>query len=408
MIARRIFLFMSFFQIVVVTLLSQTGSRVAEDIIAPQSKGRKSIQEVSNIEGQEFILDKPIVPENYIVGPGDEFYVSIFTDELVEFVARVNPVGDLVLPGIGKIPVAGQRLCEAVTLISDFIRRNGVKTGLVSVSLSNIRRFKIQILGAILNPGFYIATPATRLSELIREAGGFLQLAKLHQIYIYRDSVLADTVDFVNFLLHGDLRDNPYLSDGEMVYIPFGNVVTEGVQLRGSVADSGYCIIKPGETLWDLLKRKGALKKDARLDHVVVIRNENGVKRVYKVKNSEFDDWILRAGDEIDVMKIKGVSVIGYVNKPGSYDYILGLKAWDYIGLAGGITEKGSLKKIVVIHENGEKEKGQDVTIMRGDVIIVGRSNRDIFIGERSSILEVVASLMSVFLAYLAASRYTK
>ena len=408
MILKRWFLLTMLFSVLSIALYSQSEKQKIENRTLLQNYGIESVREVSGTEEQKFILDRSVVPEEYIVGPGDEFYIFIFTDEMMEFKVNVNPVGDLVIPGIGKVPVSEKSLSEAVKLISDFIREKGVRKGLVSVSLSNIRKFKVLVLGAVRSPGFYVVDPVTRVSELIESAGGFLQLAKLHQIQVYRNGVPVDTLNFVNFLLRGDLGDNPYLHEGEVVYIPFGDVVKEGIQLRGAIIDSGYCIIEPGETLGNLLRRKGALKNNAQLDHVWVIRNEKNGKRFYKVKADEFDNWVLKAGDEVDIVEIKGVSVVGYVNQPGVYDYLPGLKAWDYISLAGGITEKGSLKKTIVIHEDGKKEKGRDVVIRRGDIIMVGRSTTNILIGEKSSILEVTASLMSVVLAYLAASRYTR
>jgi len=409
MILKRWFLLTMLFSVLSIALYSQSEKQKIENRALLQGYGIESVREVSETEEQKFILDRTVVPEEYIVGPGDEFYIFIFTNEMMEFKVNVNPVGDLVIPGIGKVPVSEKSLSEVVKLISDFIREKGVRKGLVSVSLSNIRKFKVLVLGAVRSPGFYVVDPVTRVSELIESAGGFLQLAKLHQIQVYRNGVPVDTLNFVNFLVHGNLRDNPYLHEREIVYVPFGDVAEEGIQLRGAVVDCGYCIIEPGETLGNLLKRKGALKDNAQLDHVWVIRNEKNGKRFYKVKANEFDNWVLKAGDEVDVVKIKGVYVVGYVNQPGIiYDYLPGLKAWDYISLAGGISEKGSFKKIVVIHENGRKEKGRDVVIKRGDIIMVGRSNKDILLGEESSVLEVTVSLVSVLLAYLAASRYTR
>ena len=365
---------------------------------------RIGLEKSTGIE-QPFILDVPIDPSKYIVGPGDEFYLSMVTDRIIEFKLRVCPTGELLIPSIGKIYVSGLRLEEAINKIVGYIKKKGVRAE-VNISLSDIRKFKSQILGAVKKPGFYIIDSATRLQELVELAGGFRPLAKQHQILIFKDGVVVDTVNFVRYVVYGSIEDNPTLLEGEVVYVPFGDIKKDAVYLTGAVDDSGYCVIEPGETLGQLLKRRGYLKKGAILDQVFILRKRTKGKDLIRVSSQKFDEMVLKPGDEINVLPLEGVIVIGHVKKPGEYSYFPSLSVYDYIGIAGGISEKGSLKKVVVIHKDGSREIGQRVVIKRGDIIIVNRNSRDILIGERSSILEVLSSVMSILLAYIAATRY--
>lgn len=59
---------------------------------------------------------------------------------------------------------------------------------------------------------------------------------------------------------------------------------------------------------------------------------------------------------------------------------MVGYKAGDYAGLAGGTIESGNLKNIKVLHQaTGQSEKGPDKEVQRGDTVVVPASSRTTF-----------------------------
>ncbi|MHA1344476.1 MAG: SLBB domain-containing protein, partial [Promethearchaeota archaeon] len=300
---------------------------------------------------QRFILEKVINPEDYIIGPGDEFYIMIVTDISFDYRTRVNPNGYIVLPGVGKFRLAGMNLKDGVEKVVDIIKNNGYKEAKIIVVLSDIRNFKVQILGAINKPGIYTITPVIRLSELIDQAGGFNNLAKQNEILIFNNNNEVDTVDFTMYLLTGDQENNPFLKECKMIFIPFGSVDSECVEVRGEVYNQGYYVVKNNETLNDFLLRLVNVKPTADLSKVLIRRKVSSEREIIQVSSDNFDDFILQPGDEVDILAMEGVTVLGYVKLPRKYGYIPGLTAHDYIGIAGGVTEKGSLNKVTVIRK---------------------------------------------------------
>ena len=96
--------------------------------------------------------------------------------------------------------------------------------------------------------------------------------------------------------------------------------------------------------------------------------------------------------------------VNGFVQNPGAYAYVPGYLAYNYISMAGGNTKDGSINKIKIIHSNGSSSRNADTVLKRGDVIIVERSTINTLAGNMS-ILQIVASLLTIYMTYLSSSK---
>ncbi len=72
--------------------------------------------------------------------------------------------------------------------------------------------------------------------------------------------------------------------------------------------------------------------------------------------------------------------------------------------MAGGNTIEGDIEKAIVRHLDGKIETGKNAILKRGDVIMVPRTNKSIMYGDLS-ILEIITSLSTTLLAFIAATR---
>ena len=96
--------------------------------------------------------------------------------------------------------------------------------------------------------------------------------------------------------------------------------------------------------------------------------------------------------------------VNGFVQKPGAYAYVPGYLAYNYISMAGGNTKDGSINKMKIIHSDGTSSRNVNTILKRGDVIIVERSTINTLAGNMS-ILQIVASLLTIYMTYLSSSK---
>jgi protein involved in polysaccharide export with SLBB domain len=349
-------------------------------------------------------LENAISPGKYILGPGDELGISIIMGENLTLPTKVTPTGDLFIPSVGLVNVSGQTLDEARKKIKAFIIENAFPNAKVSIALLNIRKFQIQVVGAVNSSGFIEISALDRLDKIIFASEGFHPLAKEFDISINRGNGEKEKINFLNFLREGDLKSNPTFLEGDIIHVPFGDPYLNSVSLRGHIDNAGYDIIEKNESLLSFLNRSIYLIDETNLMSIIVTRNENGIDKIYNVNPREFSNFILSNGDIIDIPRDDGIMVNGFVQNPGAYAYVPGYSAYNYISMAGGNTKDGSINKIKIIHSNGSSSRNANTILKRGDVIIVERSTINTLAGNMS-ILQIVASLLTIYMTYLSSSK---
>ena len=375
----------------------QTYGRMS---IEPQIFSQEEIQALDSFE-EEFVLEGAIDPATYILGPGDELGLNILTSENITWPLQVSPAGELLIPSVGVIHVGGKTLQQGINIVKQFIKERAFPNAKVSMTIVNIRRFQLQVSGAVNSPGFVTVTPVMRLDRVVRNAGGFHQFAREFDITIRRNSGDSSKIDFLQFLRNGDLSQNPTFVEGDIIIIPFGDVEKEGVVIRGAVTGRGYDIISPNETLEHFLWRKAKFSQNSDLESVTITRQKNGKEEHLQVPPERFSSTVLKPGDTIDILQERGVSVNGFVQVPGNFQFLPGFTAADYINLAGGNTTEGNPNRVLIRHLDGSRNRGQDVVIRRGDVIVVPRNLKSSIFGE-SSLMQIGTALLTVYLTYLA------
>ncbi|HET8655691.1 MAG TPA: polysaccharide biosynthesis/export family protein, partial [Longimicrobiaceae bacterium] len=197
------------------------------------------------------LLDAPVQANRYVLGPGDRVDISMFGALNRIVPVDVSPGGELVIPGVGIVPVGGLTLADAETRVRAAVLRLYQNVG-VHLTLASVRRFKVYVIGDVPSPGVRIASAATRVSEVVPTASAAAESVYLHRNVLVRrgpgDSV---SVDLVRFRLAGKLDSNPMLREGDVVVVP---VVNERVFVYGRVSYPGAYEFRSGETLAELLR----------------------------------------------------------------------------------------------------------------------------------------------------------
>lgn len=174
----------------------------------------KSMDQYTPIEG-------PIDPDSYILGPGDILGVNIITSENLTFLLPVNPTGELLIPTVGIVKVAELTLTEVIIVIKEFIIQNAYRNAEVDVTLVGMRKFRILVMGGVVEPGFVTATLVDRLTDVISEAGGLHKYADEERIRIVRWNGNIESVSIKQFLLGADLDHNLTVQEGDRIEVPF-------------------------------------------------------------------------------------------------------------------------------------------------------------------------------------------
>jgi polysaccharide export outer membrane protein len=154
---------------------------------------------------------------------GDQFDVSFELSPEFNQTVIVQPDGYITLRGAGDVHVAGQTVPE----LTETLRRAYGKIlndPLISVVLKDFEKPYFIADGQVGKPGKYELRGDTTLTQAIAIAGGFQDSAKHYQVLLFRrvdsDWVSAKIINVKEMEKEGNLREDPYLHPGDMVFVP--------------------------------------------------------------------------------------------------------------------------------------------------------------------------------------------
>jgi protein involved in polysaccharide export with SLBB domain len=299
-------------------------------------------------------LRGPVDEDTYIVGPGDLFSLTIWAQAATVQTAPVNPEGELVLPGVATIPVAGKTLAKAKADIRaglEALYRNVE----VDVSLIGLRSIEINVIGNVVNPGTYVGTALDAASTLILSAGGLGENASRRNIRITRRSGASVRVDLTRYERIGDLTANPPIVDGDVIFVPFRK---QEVLVDGGVEQPGVYEFVEGDTAGALIEIAGGLTRDARRDTLEVQQfiDDRNTREIPLAMGEAGLSWPLQDGDQVYVRRhtvyrpLQTVSLRGRFVFPGPYGITEGEdRILDVIERAGGFAPDASLAQARLI-----------------------------------------------------------
>ena len=219
---------------------------------------------------------------------------------------------------------------------------------------------EVTILGEVRQSGRYQLQKDAKLSDLIARAGGLTSQADRKATYSTKDQV--KTID-LSSLFKGDLKQDPVLKDSDSVYIP---KTSYKVTILGEVKKPGSYVWYEGMRLADLMAQAGSQTKQADLAQIKIthqkkttaVNSEHINFKKYLNNNQKQANPLLKAGDIVIVKETENtlkVSVMGQVNKPGSYSWEKDLHLADLMAQAGNQTERGDITNIQISHPDGKE-----------------------------------------------------
>lgn len=383
---------------------SSRGRARIFDVDAEQMD-RSNEQQLPQTPILEQAFEKEIDSTQYIMGPGDRLLIKIWGALDNQFFSEVTPEGFVVIPSVSEVFVSGKTLAQASGEIREQLRRVFKDAGF-SVRLLRVRKFRIFVVGEVRSPGAYYLRSVDRVSDALQLAGGLSEWGDDTRIQRRRLSGEVDTVNISEFYVTGQLRYNPFLSGGEVLFVPPIDLQKSYVIMEGNVGSQGVYQIRPQETLLAFLARVQAINRRSDIENVVLIRE--GQRHVFNLLESETGarKEMLQSGDRIMMPTNRNrIYVRGEVGAPGAYGYLANYLAKDYAGLAGVLETAKDMKEIYVVRaSNGKIVKGDNVIVENGDIIVVPRRKREAF----KDILSIVTPLISIGLSAAAVIRASR
>jgi protein involved in polysaccharide export with SLBB domain len=277
------------------------------------------------------------VPANYVIGPGDE--VLVRSTGVLDFELRltVDRNGQVVLPKVGPVQLAGVRVAELEPYLTREVSRS-FRNFTLSATLGQLRSIDIYVVGQARAPGKFTVSSLTSLVNAIFLSGGPNANGSMRRIQLVRDSKVVADFDLYRFILQGDRsRDERLLPGDVIVYSSAGPRVA---LLGATKVPAIYELTDADGTIADLLSWSGGIPVLTAPQRALLERIEPAQSVPRRVEEFSLDtaglQRRLRDGDVITLLAISpefanAVTLRGNVAQPLRYPHRPGMRIRDLI-----------------------------------------------------------------------------
>ncbi len=302
-------------------------------------------------------LEGAVDEDDYVVGPGDSFTFSVNGQDAAGAPAVVGADGRITLPDAGLLLIGGKTLRAARNEMVAAMEIS-FSNSTIEIALAGTRQFYVHVAGAVPTPGRYLAIPVARVSNVLEFAfadrtnvpvTNSIFRPSLRNVEVRRTDGSIANVDLVRYFSTGDTDANPYLRDGDVIFVPAHNPDYSSISVGGYIPYPGTYDFRDGDHLLDVLRVAGGLRAEDGAESVRVSRaTATGLETFsFTVDQAIGEDG---AGFEIhtrDVISIAEkslrqgmVRVEGHVNFPGTYPILDGVTTlFEIVEASGGLRE---------------------------------------------------------------------
>ena len=361
-----------------------------------------------------FALEEPLDPEKYICGRGDVFDLNFWGQQNFRFRVTVDAEGRTFIPKIGYVDVSGKSLKDARETMKKLVRR--YYPGLsFDLSLAAPRTLLVHVVGFVPHPGLYVANPIMRVSTVLANAGASTApqsksdavVGSRRRIEITRRDGTRLNADLALYELTGDTKLNPFVMDGDVIRVPFPEVV---VMISGAVKRPGSYELIASKDLNELLTIAGGFRptRTTSLPGRVIHRDKKEHSEETSIPfgpDGSLRSYPLKDGDEVIVPSVsdlqRTVLLIGPVAGAAAADEVTSVRRLSYyegatvghlIDGAGGLGASADLKGAYIKRKDGSVDKvdlekllvmrdfSADRSVAIGDSIIVPQKRRSVLV----------------------------
>lgn len=285
-------------------------------------------------------------PKTYEIGIGDQLLIHIWGNSQNDYQLNVNRNGQIIIPDVGPIYIAGltfdaaedrikQRLTE---IYSDM---GGDKPGtFAQINMGQLRSIQVSLVGEVNTPGTYTLPVTATVFNGLYLSGGPGEIGSFRNIKVIRDNEIVKTIDVYNFLVNADPSDNITLKDGDIIFVP---PVEKQVEVTGEFKREGLFELKENEMLDDVIRFAGGFTENAYLARTQILRKTQQGQQINDIRYDQLATTPLVNGDVIQNARItesfeNRVSIAGAVYRPGEYEWSEGLTLSELINKADSLT----------------------------------------------------------------------
>jgi polysaccharide export outer membrane protein len=137
-------------------------------------------------------------PSGYVLSANDQVAVEVFGEDDLRTNGRLNAEGNLSLPLLGSVQLAGLTLTQATARVTELYARDYLINPKVNVMLVGYAKRRFTMLGQVNRPGSYEMPDGSPtgidLLEAVAIAGGYTRIAAPERITVRRNGPTGDEI----------------------------------------------------------------------------------------------------------------------------------------------------------------------------------------------------------------------
>jgi len=239
--------------------------------------------------------EQTIAPDaGYRFGPGDVLSLRIWNGQKIdELKLTVQSDGEAFLPvmGIGSLPVAGRTVID---LKKDLERRFSsiYKETYVELLITKYAGHRVSLMGEVKTtarsdsgPGTWALEGPTRMVAFLSEHGGPAQDADVMRIQLIRPNAERRELNLFRAVFEADEGDDPWLRNGDLIFIPSLSMGNRKVFVLGEVGQPGVVNIIDKMGLVEAISRAGGFTPKGYIKGIVVLKRGAEGKAEIQIAN---------------------------------------------------------------------------------------------------------------------------
>ena len=199
------------------------------------------------------------VSGNYLIGPGDEIVVKIYSSAIdIDQRFVVSREGVIVIPRVGPVELAGVRAADLEARLKAILSKTLADFN-VFATLGRLKGVDIYVVGQARNPGKYTISSMSTVISALFATGGPSSFGSFRAIELVRSGKVVGTIDLYKFMAGGNMGQDLRLVQGDVIHIP---PVGPQVALMGAIEKPAVYELAPGRAVTavqDLLALTGGL-----------------------------------------------------------------------------------------------------------------------------------------------------
>lgn len=351
------------------------------------------------------IFDNIPIPNNYILGPGDQLVISIWGSTQMRTSHIINREGDIFVDGIGQINLSGLDIYSAEELLRDnfsslysTIKGKNPSTFL-SLSIGQLKSINVSFVGEVGYPGIHAVHPFSDITLALLQVGGVDTVGSLRNIQVVRNGEQIFNFDFYDYLVGGMVSQNTRLINGDVILVPPRKSY---VTIEGEVNRPGIYEARNSDSIYDILAYAGGITAKAQpnieLYELKSFNERYSEDYAYDVSYLSIEEVKERPAGQATKIRVlsvpdveREVSIFGQVKLPGKYAFQDSMRLLDLLNIAGGLNDTSYRESMYTSEAEVIRQIKDNVYPKRMsinlDQLINGDENQNVLLNNKDIIL---------------------